>query len=384
MSIEAFCPNGHRILCPDDSLGRAARCPKCGTPFRIGAPQPAVASEAAAPAPTTPSVTTNEEETGAEPTISTAPPALAEQALNETAPGTEPAPSAPAETPAAENSSESKLSSETSDSKLNSGASKITSNGSSKQLPGTNPAEPKPGTIAFLCPNGHKLNGPEKLAGRLGQCPHCNTKFQIPPLDVIRAAQAASEPDNLANLEEVQFSDTDPNKDPEIAEVEDSAASHEDPSELERMLASLHVEAVAAPARPASSGINILGSAINKVAAKLTGSVSPAGGSTTYQVGPNQQFAAPQHHAEATIHPLADLMLRLWAEREHGGIIELHLEGGNVLLPDWFEQKLSGKSHGLFAGQAADGTVTMTVVPWDSVERVVIRGVVGLPDGMFE
>ena len=54
-----------------------------------------------------------------------------------------------------------------------------------------------------------------------------------------------------------------------------------------------------------------------------------------------------------------------------------------MIVPEWFERKLSQSSHGLFAVQAADGTVTMTIVPWDSVSRVVVRGVVGLPDGMF-
>ncbi len=277
--------------------------------------------------------------------------------------------SEPTQVPANSTASGSKLGSD----------SKVTTHGSSKQLPAALP----PGSIVFLCPNGHKLNGPEKLAGRLGQCPHCNTKFQIPPLDVIRAAQSG-QLDNTAGLEEVQFPDSDEGSSTGITEVEDSAhMQQEDPSELERMLASLQVEQTPAHTRPAS-GINILGSAINKVASKLTGSVGPAVGSTTYQLGSNQHFAATQQHAEPAVHPLADLVMRLWVEREHGGIIELHLEGGNVLLPDWFDQRLSLRSHGLFAGQAADGTVTMTVVPWDSVERVVIRGVVGLPDGMFE
>ena len=249
--------------------------------------------------------------------------------------------------------------------------SKIAGNGSSKQLPASTD------NIVFLCPNGHRLNGPAKLAGRLGQCPHCNTKFQIPPLEVIRAAEAM-EPESLAGLEDVQFADNDFEEG--VAEVNDAAASQEDPNEIERMLAQLQVEQQSAVRH--ASGINILGSAINKVTNKLTGGGSPVHG-PSYQVGTAQPVTVHQPQ-EPTIHPLADLVMRLWAEREHGGIIELHLEGGNVLLPDWFERGLSTKSHGLFASQAADGTVTMTVVPWDSVERVVIRGVVGLPDGMFE
>jgi hypothetical protein len=34
--------------------------------------------------------------------------------------------------------------------------------------------------FVFLCPNGHKLNGPPSLKGKAGQCPHCGAKFRIP------------------------------------------------------------------------------------------------------------------------------------------------------------------------------------------------------------
>ena len=34
--------------------------------------------------------------------------------------------------------------------------------------------------IRFYCPNGHKLNVKEKLAGKRGICPHCQVKLLIP------------------------------------------------------------------------------------------------------------------------------------------------------------------------------------------------------------
>jgi hypothetical protein len=46
-----------------------------------------------------------------------------------------------------------------------------------KPGPGAKPTEE---IFVFLCPNGHKLNGPPSLKGKLGQCPHCNAKFRIP------------------------------------------------------------------------------------------------------------------------------------------------------------------------------------------------------------
>ncbi|MGH7140437.1 MAG: hypothetical protein ACREHD_32280 [Pirellulales bacterium] len=37
--------------------------------------------------------------------------------------------------------------------------------------------------IIFLCPNGHRLHGSIRLAGRPGQCPHCGIKFLVPSPD---------------------------------------------------------------------------------------------------------------------------------------------------------------------------------------------------------
>lgn len=48
--------------------------------------------------------------------------------------------------------------------------------GSGKGLP--------PGELfVFLCPNGHRLNGPPSLKGKAGQCPHCGARFRIPTDD---------------------------------------------------------------------------------------------------------------------------------------------------------------------------------------------------------
>ncbi|MEN6449631.1 MAG: hypothetical protein ABFC96_03985 [Thermoguttaceae bacterium] len=33
--IEFLCPNGHRIRCPAEQAGRAAKCPRCGIKFRV-------------------------------------------------------------------------------------------------------------------------------------------------------------------------------------------------------------------------------------------------------------------------------------------------------------------------------------------------------------
>jgi hypothetical protein len=55
-----------------------------------------------------------------------------------------------------------------------------------------------------------------------------------------------------------------------------------------------------------------------------------------------------------------------------------------VVLPKWFERRWSSGTHALFASQAVDGTVTLTAVAWESIQRIVVRNVGDLPDGMFE
>jgi hypothetical protein len=92
----------------------------------------------------------------------------------------------------------------------------------------------------------------------------------------------------------------------------------------------------------------------------------------------------PAERRAAVDNPVARLVARLWDEREHGGIVELHLTGGSVILPEWYEAVWSRGTHGLFASQSADGTITLTAVAWEAIQKVVVRQVAGLPDGMFE
>jgi hypothetical protein len=193
------------------------------------------------------------------------------------------------------------------------------------------PGSPREESIVFLCPNGHKLNAPRRMQGRGGQCPHCGAKFLIP------------------NIEDATLGD-------EGSSIESPDGSPGSPG----------VGSMTSPGVP--SGSSTTATATARTASSTTDDFQP--------------WASPPEEPQQ--HPLAAMVMRLWSEREHGGVIELHLAGGAILLPDWFDRRLSQGSHGLFAAQAADGTVTMTIIPWETITRVVVRGVVGLPDGMFE
>ena len=67
------------------------------------------------------------------------------------------------------------------------------------------------GTIAFLCPNGHKLTGPRALQGKAGQCPHCGAKFRIPTYEKPREEEIPvgemvehDESEDLEDVEEIE------------------------------------------------------------------------------------------------------------------------------------------------------------------------------------
>ena len=56
--------------------------------------------------------------------------------------------------------------------------------GSSREKPSERQLDEKQveETFQFLCPNGHRINAPARLAGEVGQCPKCGERFLIPEI----------------------------------------------------------------------------------------------------------------------------------------------------------------------------------------------------------
>lgn len=226
--------------------------------------------------------------------------------------------------------------------------------------------------ITFYCSNGHRISVPVKLAGKRGTCSKCGIGLTIPMPGAAPARKPdAGGPTKTAAASAAEESVPEPvepegQESPIVAEepvgVEPTAEPRpvEDGEELQKLFASV-AEGEAAGEREGSSA-----------------SVEPA--------PVDDQNGVPEPLVEGVLpaHPTSQLVARLWAEREHGGIVELHITGGSVIIPEWYEPLWSRGTHGLFASQAADGTVTLTAVAWDSIQKVVVRQVQGLPDGMFE
>lgn len=233
--------------------------------------------------------------------------------------------------------------------------------------------------IVFYCPNGDRIVVKAEAAGKRGTCSKCNVPVVIP---VIGAASDAEQPP--------VFVTNRPPDEPEPA-TEETAA--EPPAED---VPAVEPEATAAPtfSPPATSppaptfavptppaptawpGVPVNEASGSSQVELDVGGLAPAEERSTPPLPPDDGAEHPN--------PVARLVARLWMERDHGGIIELHLVGGSVILPEWYEVNWSRGSHGLFASQAADGSVTLTAVAWEAIQKIVVRQVQGLPDGMFE
>jgi len=178
--------------------------------------------------------------------------------------------------------------------------------------------------IAFNCPNGHRIVVPARAAGQRGKCTQCGTPVIIPTGG--KAEGAAGRPDSRDDL-----------------------------------FAGLGDDAVGEPLDTDLMGM------------------SP-------EIGQHQPGGVEAEQAGEALHahPTATLVARLFQEVEHGGVVEIHIAGGSVILPEFYEFRWSAGSHGLFASRAADGKVTLTAVAWDSIQKIIVRHLDFLPDGMFE
>jgi hypothetical protein len=234
---------------------------------------------------------------------------------------------------------------------------------------GAAPARDEREKIVFFCPNGHRIVVAPDLAGKQGKCTKCRVPVTIPrpgvpadpdsrpagdevspaagPVGLVPPETPASTPDQPPEATE-----------PVIGPPPSPAVAVGDPIELE------------AP-EPDAAGEDENWSFIGGHAEQ------PAGG------GFDAGWPAAEVAAAGGENPTAILVARLWAEREHGGIIELHLDGGSVILPEWYDANWSRGTHGLFASQAADGSVTLTAVAWETVRKVVVRQLTEVPNDMF-
>jgi DNA-directed RNA polymerase subunit RPC12/RpoP len=206
--------------------------------------------------------------------------------------------------------------------------------------------------IEFACPNGHRLHGPRSLAGAPAQCPECGVHFRIPASEEFAGREAEVAKPEVALADSTEGTDA--------ADQREESGIALPPGGQE----------AASPQEPQAA----------EVASSATG-----GGPGLAAVPRAVPVAVPvQGHPVTSVHPLADLLSRLWPERGRGAVIELHLSDGQTLVPASFSPGLSLGNVGVFALTEPDGSHTVTAVAWDRVARLVVRGVGQLPDGFID
>lgn len=232
------------------------------------------------------------------------------------------------------------------------------------------------GKIVFFCPNGHRLVVAEVHAGKRGRCDKagCGVAVVIP----VRPSRNNPTLDGLGETAEPSG---------EAAAVAPSAESVQDPAlEDERNVKAPErlpdgLESTQADGTTDGDGGEPEATAAWQfVDGDDDAAVEPSAAAAATWGG----FDGAEPEGDPVDNPTARLVARLWVERDHGGVVELHLTGGSVILPEWYESRWSRGTHGLFASQAPDGSITLTAVAWDAIQKVVVRQVTGLPDGMFE
>jgi hypothetical protein len=267
--IKFLCPNGHPLSAPENLAGKPGKCPKCNTAFVV--PKPDEAAPAGPPAP-----------------AGGPPPELA----------------APASTPAAAASSQA-------------AAPEVPAMGSGTELPAGE-------VFVFLCPNGHKLNGPPSMKGKPGQCPHCGARFRIPTDEDIEEAE-----------EEVPTGEAD---DEEIPQ-----------------------------GQPDEEGVNFN---------QLFGG---EGGEEVVEATVEDAVAPPPPGPTG----LGYIVGRLWERRTEQTELEIFLGEGEIVAPDFYSEVLSSSDYGVFAIQEGDGSFAVTVIPWNTVRRIGMRRIGDLPESLF-
>jgi hypothetical protein len=213
--------------------------------------------------------------------------------------------------------------------------------GSGKQ-PADSVGPSKEQQIEFLCPNGHHLHGPASLQGRAGECPECGSRFRIPVIDEPEVEAEVPAGSHVATQGEIALEDAVP-----VAELASD---------------------------PAAQPLDFL----QVMESGSSGPVPVAGGSGGLG-GPIINLTSGPDGAVLAAHPLAVLFIELWAARGEGSRVEVHLESGSVLVPDGYLKSHSQQDYAVLVTRDPDGCSTITVVPWNSISRIILRAVKEVP-----
>ena len=249
-------------------------------------------------------------------------------------------------------------------------------------VPGLSPAPALPaspaGKIVFHCSNGHRIVVEAAKGGQRGKCSKCGVAVRIPASGKSPAASARAAEARVGGAGAEAAAES-----PVVEEAVDTSGADDRSGGVANQQAPDHDDshAVGQSAAQHDARDDMFSSLVTASDSHVSADDFVGFSTSAPQAGePDPGPGGP----EAGSNPTALLLARLFREVEHGGIVEVHITGGSVILPEFYEPRWSAGSHGLFASRAADGTVTLTAVAWDSIQKIIVRQVEGLPDGMFE
>jgi len=239
------------------------------------------------------------------------------------------------------------------------------------------PASPA-GKIVFYCSNGHRIVVAASMGGQRGKCSKCGVAVRIPASGESPAASARAAEAHVGGTGAEAAAES-----PVVEEAVDASGTDDRSGGGANQQAPDHDDshAVGQSAARDDARDDMFSSLVTASDSHVSANAFVGFSMPTLPAGESNPGPGDP---EGGSNPTALLMARLFREMEHGGIVEVHITGGSVILPEFYEPRWSVGSHGLFASRAADGTVTLTAVAWDSIQKIIVRQVEGLPDGMFE
>ena len=247
--------------------------------------------------------------------------------------------------------------------------------------------------ITFSCPSGHRLTAPDAHAGKQGKCPKCGAVFRV-PATAAPAANAAAPVATTASIVEAnestlqEFADDESAHDVADGEVvflcPNGHRLHGPAEMVGRPGQCPHCKVrflIPSPDEVPEDDEEAVEAPLEEFAIQIdTAAKEP---SASAKSGLKPQTPAPSASAAAKDHPSAALLGRLWAHKEQGASLEIHLGDGKVLVPDRYAAPAAHPGHALFAVREANGSHTVTAVAWEAIERIAVRQLQQLPKDLF-
>ena len=208
------------------------------------------------------------------------------------------------------------------------------------------PAPSKERQIEFLCPNGHHLHGPASLQGRAGECPECGSRFRIPVVDQPEPAPELILQPQAADAEEIPLE--------EEVRLESPPPTGPAAGNLAEPLGFLEVLDSPAPSR------------------------APACRSRC-RVARHPWSSGRGRRRRLDCASAGRAVRRALGRADESSRVEVHLESGSVLLPDGYVKSHSMQDYAVLVSKDPDGSSTVTIVPWNTISRVILRALKQVP-----